>query len=251
MLMLVMPVSFTLAIGLGTPGATVWSIFWLSPLLTVAFAHVLLAERASWEIWAAAATGASAAVVILRPEPPSSPLGLLLPILMGLSFSVYVVMTRSLRHEATRANLLYSALGVFLALTPFMPMIWITPTLYDVGVLIAIGVTGLVALLALDRSSSMGPVSAVAPVLYLHVVCLSTVDLLLHGQRPSRGFDRRWVCDRSDRQLPVGPAGPPHRRAEWLRARPIGGPCAVSMQRHQHHRFVSVEKLLPSLVTYR
>jgi drug/metabolite transporter (DMT)-like permease len=187
MLMLVMPLSFTLAIGVGTSGETIWSIFWLSPLLTVAIAHVLLAERAPWETWAAAAVGAVAAVVMLRPQRPSSPLALLLPILMALSFSAYVVMTRSLRHEATRANLLYSALGVFLVLTPIMPTIWIAPTLYDVGVLIGIGVTGLVALLALDRSASLAPVSSVAPVLYLHVVCLSAVGLLLHGQHPSRG----------------------------------------------------------------
>lgn len=187
MLMLVMPMSFTLALGFGTPGETIWSIFWLSPLLIVAIAHILLAERAPLKIWAAAAVGALATVVMLRPPPPSSPLALLLPMLMALSFSAYVVMTRSLRHEATRANPLYSALGVFLALTPIMPIIWITPTLYDVGVLIGIGVTGLVALLALDRSASLAPVSAVAPVLYLHVVCLSAVGLLLHGQRPSRG----------------------------------------------------------------
>ena len=99
---------------------------------------------------------------------------------------------RSLRHEATRANLLYSALGVFLALTPFMPIVWITPTLYDAGVLIGIGVTGLVALLALDRSASLAPVSAVAPFLYLHVVCLSAVGLLLTDN--TRRVARWWVA---------------------------------------------------------
>ena len=186
LLMLVMPLSFAMAVGRGTPPDTVWSVFWLSPLLIVAIAHAVLGERASWRIWAAAALGALAVVIMLAPAPPPSPGLLLLPGLMALSFSLYVVMTRSLRLELTSANLLYTALGVFVALTPFMPTIWVTPSLHDAGLLIGIGVVGLVALLALDRSASLAPVSAVAPILYLHVVCLAAVGLLLHGEHPSR-----------------------------------------------------------------
>jgi hypothetical protein len=69
------------------------------------------------------------------------------------SFSLYVVMTRMLRGESLRANLFYTALGVFAVLSLFMPTVWVTPTSHDARVMVLIGALGLVALLALDRMS--------------------------------------------------------------------------------------------------
>lgn len=189
-MMLVMPLSFVLALGLGTQPRTIWSVFWLSPLLIVALARVLLGESVSGRAWTAAVLGALAALTILTPARPSSFWSLALPAVMALSFSLYVVMTRSLRFESVYANLVYTALGVFLVLTPFMPMVWVMPSMFDASLLVGIGVIGLVALLALDRSASLSPVSAVAPVLYLHLVGLTVVAMILYAENPSR---RAWV----------------------------------------------------------
>lgn len=185
LLMLVMPLSFALALGTGMSGDTIWAVFWIAPLLTIVCAHALLGERVAWPVWIAALLGTFAAAAMLAPVPPASPWQLLLPIVMAVSFSVYVVMTRSLRSEPVLANLFYTAFGVFLALTPLMPAVWITPSAHDAVVLTAIGVVGLVALLALDRSAAFAPVAGVAPILYLHVVCLAGVDLL-RGELPSQ-----------------------------------------------------------------
>jgi hypothetical protein len=80
-----------------------------------------------------------------------------------------VVMTRSLRTETTRANLFYSAGGVALFLTPFMPGVWVTPSGADLLVMAAVGVAGFLSLLALDRMAAAAPVSGSAPLLYLQV----------------------------------------------------------------------------------
>jgi drug/metabolite transporter (DMT)-like permease len=186
LLMLVMPASFALAVGQGTTPNTVSAVLWLSPLLIVGIARIMLGERVTWWMWASAGVGALAAVVMYEPSLPQSPWLLVLPTLMALSFSVYVVMTRALRFEDVRANLLYTALGVFLVLTPLMPVVWVTPSLHDAAVMAAIGVLGLIGLLALDRSAASAPVSAVAPVLYLHVVGMAGAALMLYGNQPSR-----------------------------------------------------------------
>jgi drug/metabolite transporter (DMT)-like permease len=180
LLMLVMPLSFALAVGSGTPPGTVWSVFWVAPLMIIAIGHWLLRERVSWAVWVTAAIGSGAAALVMAPTAPASPWLLSLPIVMGLSFSLYVVLTRSLREEDVRANLFYTAFGVFAVLSPYMGMVWVTPTLHDFIVMIGIGVIGLLALLALDRAASFAPVSAVAPVLHLHVVCLAVIEALLH-----------------------------------------------------------------------
>jgi drug/metabolite transporter (DMT)-like permease len=178
MMMLVMPASFVMALDVGMASNTTWSVFWLSPVLIIVIARAVLGERASWSPWAMAAIGAAVVVFMFDPLPPASLPLLMIPVVMALSFSVYVVMTRSLSSERVLANLFYTAFGVFLALTPLMPIVWATPSWHDAAVLIGIGVLGLVALFALDRSASLAPVSATAPILYLQVVGLALVEFL-------------------------------------------------------------------------
>jgi drug/metabolite transporter (DMT)-like permease len=188
MMMLIMPASFVLALSAGVVPSTTWAVFWLSPLFVVVIARGLLGERTSSRTWAAVVLGVAAVEAVLRPSLPSS-LGLLtLPAVMGLSFGVYVVMTRSLATEETLANLFYTAFGVFLMLTPLMPVVWVTPTAHDALVLIAIGLLGLVVLLALDRSASLVPVSFTVPVLYLQVVSVAALDLVSGHLLPRRAL---------------------------------------------------------------
>ena len=186
LLMFVMPFSFALSLGLGLHADTVWAVFWIAPLLVIATAHVMIGERAPLLVWGLAASGTLAAAVVHPPTRPSSPLLLVLPIAMALSFSVYVVMTRRLRDEPVLANLFYTALGVFLVLTPMMPHVWITPTAHDLVVMIGIGTIGLLALYALDRAAAGAPVSLTASALYFYIPCLQLVLVLLHAGDTSR-----------------------------------------------------------------
>lgn len=185
LLMLVMPLSFAMALQSGTPPDLVWAVFWLSPLLILWIARRMLGERATRRVWVAAGLGAVASAAMLAPRSVPGPWMFLLPLAMALSFSVYVVMTRSLRTESVHANLFYTALGVFVVLTPFMPAIWVPPSAADAVVLTAIGVVGLLTLLALDRSAAHAPLSRVAPVLYTHLAWLALVDLAVGGHAPS------------------------------------------------------------------
>jgi drug/metabolite transporter (DMT)-like permease len=170
LLMLGMPCSLIIALSHGVDQGTVLAIFWLSPLLIFAFAKILLGERASLALWLAAACASAGAILLVGPGSLPAPLLLIFPAGMAITFSLYVVMTRSLRSERTRANLFYTALGVFLALCPVMPRLWVTPTVHDLLVLVTIGVVGFAALWALDRTAADAPVSASAPLTALQAV---------------------------------------------------------------------------------
>jgi drug/metabolite transporter (DMT)-like permease len=186
MLMLIMPLSFALAVQFGAPAELVWSVFWISPLLILFFARWLLGEWVPRSLWLVAALGSFTAAAMLVPAHVPVWPTLLLPVVMALSFSLYVVMTRMLRHEAVQTNLFYTAFGVFLALTPVMPFVWVSPTWHDAVVLAGIGVLGFVALLALDRSAESAPVSFAAPAVLAQVVCMSLIAWLLDGDPPSK-----------------------------------------------------------------
>jgi len=126
-----------------------------------------------------------AATMMASRLPPLGP-ALMLPLVMAVSFAGYVVMTRHLQGETLRANLFYTAAGVFVALTPFMPGHWLMPTAADALVLAGIGGVGLLALLALDRATACGPISGAIPALYVHLPALALVSWAMGGEFPSR-----------------------------------------------------------------
>jgi drug/metabolite transporter (DMT)-like permease len=185
LLMLVMPGSYVLAIQQGVAGDTVMMVFWLSPLCIVVAARLMLGELVTARTWAACGVAGLAALSMHRPSPPASPWLLILPVLMMLSFSIYVVMTRALRFERLRANMFYTALGVFVVLTPLVPRFWTTPGPGDAAAMVLVGLFGAVALLLLDRSTSCAPVSTTASVLYLNVAAMAAIASLLSGDLPS------------------------------------------------------------------
>ncbi len=183
-LMLGMPVSYVLARRLGVHSSELMSIFWLSPLLIIVIAAALLKEHVSAAQWLAAALGFAGVVFMLEPGAlPAWPLWLA-PFMMGLTFAAYVAMTRSLRSETTCANLFYTALGVFVLLSPFMPGVWVKPTLSDLAILIAVGLIGWVGLFVLDRMAAVAPVSVSAQFAFVQVPIALGTNWLVHGDRP-------------------------------------------------------------------
>jgi len=188
LLMLAMPASWVTATSLGVPVGTTMTIFWLSPLAIMLLARWLLQERPPAWLWLAAGLGFAGALLTHHFEPPASAAGVLLPLAMGLCFSLYVVMTRSLRSENMLANLFYTALGVFLALTPAMGWLWLWPTPGDALVMVAVGVLGFVTLWLLDRAAAAAPVSISAPFSFIQIAVFSALAVLsglmpLHSPR--------------------------------------------------------------------
>lgn len=170
LLMLVMPLCFIGAVSRIDKG-TAWSLFWVSPLAVIAVAQVTLRERVDAVSWGAAATGMAGAVLLLAPQGiPRTALGLLLPLGMAASFGAYQLITRRFREETTEANLFYTAFYVWLALTVFLPVFWSPMSWAAAKPMIAIGVIGLAALLALDRALHLAPASVVAPLGYTQLI---------------------------------------------------------------------------------
>ena len=184
LLMLVMPISFGLALRDGMPANTVWSVMWLAPPMIVALAVGLRGERPGLLATASAVTGSVAAAVVLAPATLGPVLAILWALIMAGSFALYVVSTRDLRHELVRTNLFYTAIGVFLALTPLASITWIAPGAHDIAIFGAIGAIGFVALLALDRAVERASVSVTASFIHLQVVFVALIEWQRHPHVP-------------------------------------------------------------------
>jgi drug/metabolite transporter (DMT)-like permease len=178
MLMLGMPAAWIVGQQSGLDASTLMAVFWLSPLFILLLARLFLREGVPASIWVVTAVACVGSFVIHEPGSLSRLALLAFPLGMALCFSLYVVMTRSLRSEATRANLFYTALGVFVALLPFLPTIWVTPTPHDLLAMVGVGVLGFAGLCALDRMAAAAPVSVSAPFAYLQIVATAGVALV-------------------------------------------------------------------------
>ena len=170
LLMLIMPMAYILGVSHGMDSGTLLSFFWVAPLLILGLAVVFLHERVSPSMWFAGAIAAVGAALLNDPHAPPSLRSLIWPFSMAVAFSLYVVMTRSLRTESPRANMFYTALGVFLSVSPLMHAVWITPTPHDFAVMAAIGLFGCLGLYCLDRLTDASPVSPSAPLMGTQVV---------------------------------------------------------------------------------
>jgi drug/metabolite transporter (DMT)-like permease len=172
LMMLAMPAAFALAIREGVSLDFMQSLFWTAPMQIVLIAWIFLDERPPLTVWAAAVIGTAGSAAIFGHLQTGSLFGVVLGLVGSLSFSAYVVMTRSLRSEPAPTNLLYTGLAVFIVLTPFMPHVWAWPTPADCAVLALIGITGVFALYALERACETGAVWVTAIMLFAQAVCV-------------------------------------------------------------------------------
>jgi drug/metabolite transporter (DMT)-like permease len=185
MLMVAMPAAIIQAMAGGGDFDAIWTVFWVAPLLVVTFASMWLGERPPIRLWFACVIALVGTSLMFGAHLPRHPKALLLSILSAVSFSLYVVMTRTLRSDSVRSNLFYTAFGVFVVLSPIVPRLWITPTGHDLAVLVAIGVAGFAGLYALDRAASAAEVSVSAPFIALQVAFAIGAQALLSHHVPA------------------------------------------------------------------
>jgi len=176
-MMLIMPVSFIIAVEYMRAG-NILTIFWLSPLLIVALSMLLLKERVSWHYWLIAFVGLVCVVILTNPNRSITAIGILLSVAMGLSFSLYLVMTRMLREESTITNLFYTALGVLVLLSFRLPTFWKPLTLQSGLMMALVGLLGFALLWVLDKALDMTSSAAVAPFLYSQVLWIVVLKLI-------------------------------------------------------------------------
>jgi drug/metabolite transporter (DMT)-like permease len=162
-MMVAMPVCWFLAMQRNMAPDTLMAVFWSSPILLLLCAHVLSGERAPATLWIAAAAACLGANLFFSHDRMPTPTTVALALGMTLSFVLFVVATRALRHERLRANLFYTAAGVVVLMLPLLPGRWVWPDAMGLAGMVSVGVLGFGALYALERMAAAAPVSLTAP----------------------------------------------------------------------------------------
>jgi drug/metabolite transporter (DMT)-like permease len=177
-MMLITPASFIIAVNYMWVG-NILSIFWLMPIMIIGLSVLLMKEQASWPVWLLTLFGLACILFLAHPNKTFSLVGVGLAVVMGLSFSLYVVMTRMLRDESHITNLFYTALGVLIPLSFWLPGFWKPLTLQSGLLMALIGLLGFALLWVLDKALELTSAAMVAPFFYSEMFFILVLKLIM------------------------------------------------------------------------
>ncbi|MBZ0285290.1 MAG: DMT family transporter [Anaerolineae bacterium] len=185
LLMVGMPFFYITAIFNHMPSKDLYSVFWLSPLMVMGLAVLILGERVRLNRWIAALVAFAGVLIMLHPDRGVLSLQALLPFGMAFCFSLYRVLTRALRTENTFANLFYTAFGVWVVLSFLAPLFWAPLDLNTAIPMIVIGIIGYFGLYMIDKAYEAAPASVLAPFIYIEPIWGALFSFLLLHESPA------------------------------------------------------------------
>jgi drug/metabolite transporter (DMT)-like permease len=167
------------------PLADVTTYYLACPIFVTALSAIVLRERVGWRRWSAILIGFCGVVVALRPSSQTVSWPALIALGGSLSFSVLMLITRSLR--ATPDVVMASAqfAGTFLLGALMAPFGWVTPDANSLALFALAGCIAVSALLCVNRSLKLAPASVVVPYQYSMIVWAILFGLAVFGDVPS------------------------------------------------------------------
>jgi drug/metabolite transporter (DMT)-like permease len=166
------------------PLADVITYYLASPVFVTALSAIFLGERVGWRRWSAILVGFLGVVIALRPSTQTLSWPAMIALAGSLSFSVLMLITRSLR--ATPGIVMASSqfAGTFLLGVLMSPFGWVTPNLSSLGLFAVAGCISVSALLCVNRSLKLAAASVVAPYQYSMIIWAVLFGLIVFGDVP-------------------------------------------------------------------
>jgi drug/metabolite transporter (DMT)-like permease len=168
------------------PLANVFAIGMSSPLIITALSGPLLGERVSGRQWAAVLVGFAAVLVMLRPGGDMVPLAVALVLASNLCYALGMTLTRTLgRTESAATMTLFGSLVFLTVGATVTPFVWVTPALFDFGLMAFIGLIAGLAQYSMTQAFRIAPPATVTPFEYTCMVWAVLLGLAIWGDVPS------------------------------------------------------------------
>lgn len=167
------------------PLAEASAIAFTTPLLIALISAIWLGERSSHASRIAVVTGFVGVLVVIRPGAGIFTWIAVLPLVTAVCNAIYQVLTRKLSTvDHSLALLFYPSLLAMVIFGCLSPLVWITPQLADVPLLLAIGILGTVGHFLMIRAFRQAPASQLAPFTYAQLVIMICLGYLVFDQFP-------------------------------------------------------------------
>ncbi len=166
--------------------AVVTSLIFTQALFTLLFAVLIIRTRVSWRRWTATALGFVGVLIMVRPGFSAFEAAALLSLLAGALIALQMVTISHLpRGERQLTMLFYLGLsGVLITAGPGL-VVWHSPSLTQILLLICNGLLGVAAQACIFRAFRIGDAAYVAPFDYAKLLAASALGLLFFDEVPS------------------------------------------------------------------
>src|SRR6188508_561909 len=167
------------------PLADVITYYLASPIFVTALSGIVLGEHVGWRRWTAILIGFCGVLIALGPSAQTVSWPAMIALGGSLSFSLLMLITRSLR--ATPDIVLASSqfAGTFALGALMSPFGWVTPGVGSLVLFAAAGLISVAALLCVNRSLKLAPASVVVPYQYSMIVWAVLFGYVVFGDVPS------------------------------------------------------------------
>lgn len=171
------------------PLADVFGIAFASPLFVTALSVPLLGERVGVRRWSAVSVGFIGVLIMVRPDSGLVDWNSWIALLSTFLYALALIFLRNLgKTEGTVSIVFYVTLTTTIASALTLPFQWVTPSPVDAVLLVAIGLMGGSAQLAITRAFRLAPAAVVAPFDYTALVYVGIIGYVVWGEVPTAMF---------------------------------------------------------------
>lgn len=165
------------------PLASYTALSFTKPLFSTVLAVVILHEAVRWRRWTATLVGFVGVLVMVRPGAGTVDTAALFALADALSIAFLVTLVKRLPPGETTLVMLFY-FGVFSTAASLPPalIVWRTPTLGELALLVGIGVLGVLSQSFWIRAYRAGEASAVAPFDYLRLLFAAAAGFIAFGE---------------------------------------------------------------------
>ncbi len=167
------------------PLADVMSFYMAGPIYVAALSHFLLGERVGWRRWTAILLGFCGVLIMLAPSSAALSLSSLYALLGSFAFGFAIILSRRLRGTSDTTLVTWQTLGTLLVGGVMTIGNWQTPSGFDFGAMMLLGIVSCIAHLLITRALKLAPASTLAPLHYSLLLWAVVFGLVFFGDVPS------------------------------------------------------------------
>ena len=167
------------------PLADATAVSFVSPLVVVALAPIVLGEKTGFHRWSAVVIGFVGAIILLRPGFAGNSLGYIAAFGAGLGIGFFLITNRKLAHAGVPlASIVYPAYLGSIIISPFIPFNWTTPSFEDRWLIIGFVIISCTAQGMIIAAFRFSQASLIAPFSYVQIVGATLIGYLFFSDLP-------------------------------------------------------------------
>ena len=166
------------------PLADVTTYYLACPIFVTALSALVLREQVGWRRWTAILIGFGGVLIALRPSAQTISWPAMIALGGSLSFSLLLLITRSLRATPDLVMATSQFVGTFVLGALMSPFGWVTPDAGSLALFAAAGCISVTALVCVNRSLKLAPASVVVPYQYSMIIWAVMFGIAVFGDVP-------------------------------------------------------------------